>query len=170
VFWGECGGYGEGMALPVPLTHVTPPAEPVVLLETNIDDQPAEQLAYVCERLLALGALDAWLAPIQMKKGRPGVLLAALVPAGLEDAAVALIIRETTTLGVRRRPVQRHVAARDLVTVETIYGPVRVKAKRWNGEAAGVAPEYEDCAQIAREYSLPLRDVYALAVQAFDKR
>jgi pyridinium-3,5-bisthiocarboxylic acid mononucleotide nickel chelatase len=170
VLLGEREGYGESMALPVPLTHVTPPAEPVVLLETNIDDQPAEQLAYVCERLLALGALDAWLAPIQMKKGRPGVLLAALVPAGLEDAAVALIIRETTTLGVRRRPVQRHVAARELVHVETIYGPVRVKAKRWNGEAAGVAPEYEDCARIAREYSLPLRDVYALAVQAFDKR
>jgi hypothetical protein len=162
VMLGECEGYRESQALPVPLT--------LVLLETNIDDQAAEQVAYACERLLALGALDAWLEPIQMKKGRAGVLLAALVPAELEAAAVTLIMRETTTLGVRRRPVERHVAERELITVETIYGPVRVKAKRWNGAAAGAAPEYEDCARIARENGLPLRDVYAIAVQEFDKR
>jgi uncharacterized protein (TIGR00299 family) protein len=136
-----------------------------VLLETNIDDQPAEQLAYAVERLVELGALDAWLAPIQMKKGRAATLLSALIPAELEEAAVALIMRETTTLGVRRRAVERHICAREITTVQTPLGVVRVKRKRWNGEDLGAAPEYEDCARLAREHSVPLREVYRLAVE-----
>jgi uncharacterized protein (TIGR00299 family) protein len=137
-----------------------------ILLETNIDDQPAEQLAYAAERLLELGALDAWLAPIQMKKGRAATLLSALVPAELEDAAVALVMRETTTLGVRRRVAERHVAERELATVQTPLGDVRVKRKRWQGADLGAAPEYEDCARLARQHDLPLREVYRLAVEA----
>jgi uncharacterized protein (DUF111 family) len=137
-----------------------------VLLETNIDDQPAEQLAYAVERLLELGALDAWLAPIQMKKGRAGTLLAALVPAELEHAAVVLIMRETTTLGLRRRTVERHVCERELVRLETPLGAARVKRKRWQGEDLGAAPEYEDCARLAREHGLPLREVYRLVLEA----
>ncbi|MFO7169536.1 MAG: nickel pincer cofactor biosynthesis protein LarC [Chloroflexota bacterium] len=145
------------------------PGSPV-LLETNIDDQPGEQLAYVAERLLELGALDAWLAPIQMKKGRPAALLSALVPAALEEQAVALIMRETTTLGVRRRAAERHVCEREICTVETPYGPARLKVKRWRGEQLGASPEYEDCARIARERGLPLREVYAVVARAFDNR
>jgi pyridinium-3,5-bisthiocarboxylic acid mononucleotide nickel chelatase len=163
---------GQGMAAAsagLPSSSV-PGRSSVVLLETNIDDQPAEQLAYAAERLLGLGALDAWLAPIQMKKGRPGTLLSALVPAELEEPAVALIMRETTTLGLRRRPVERHTCERESVAVQTPYGPARVKLKRWRGEEAGAAPEYEDCARIARERGLPLRDVYAIVLQAFDNR
>lgn len=139
---------------------------PPVLLETNIDDQPAEQLAYVAEQLLALGAHDAWLAPIVMKKGRAALLLAALVPAALEDAAVALIMRETSTLGVRRRPAERHVCEREVVTAATPLGPVRVKRKRWQGEDLGAAPEYDDCARLAREHGLPLREVFRLALDS----
>jgi uncharacterized protein (TIGR00299 family) protein len=135
-----------------------------VLLETNIDDQPAEQLAYAVEQLFALGALDAWLTPIQMKKGRAATLLSALIPAELEDAAVALLMRETTTLGLRRRVVERYVAEREIVTVETPLGPVRIKRKRWQGQDLGAAPEYEDCAQLAREHGLPLREVYRMAL------
>ncbi|MEO7911583.1 MAG: nickel pincer cofactor biosynthesis protein LarC [Roseiflexaceae bacterium] len=140
---------------------------PPVLLETNIDDQPAEQLAYAVERLFALGALDAWLAPIQMKKGRAATLLSALVPAELEDAAVALLMRETSTLGLRRRAVERHVAEREIVDVETPLGPVRIKHKRWQGQDMGAAPEYEDCARLAREHGLPLREVYGMALSKF---
>jgi uncharacterized protein (TIGR00299 family) protein len=136
-----------------------------VLLETNIDDQPAEQLAFTVERLFELGALDAWLAPIGMKKGRAGVLLAALVPAALEGAAVGLIMRETTTLGVRRRAVERHVCEREIVTVATPLGEVRVKRKRWAGEDLGAAPEYEDCARLARAHNLPLREVYRIVLE-----
>jgi uncharacterized protein (TIGR00299 family) protein len=140
-----------------------------ILLETNIDDQPPEQLAYAAERLLELGALDAWLAPIQMKKGRLATLLAALVPAELEDAAVALIMRETTTLGVRRRAVERHTCEREVATVETPLGAVRVKRKRWRGQDLGAAPEYEDCARLAREHGLPLREVYRLALEGLEQ-
>ena len=144
--------------------------ETVVLLETNIDDQPAEQLAYAVERLFDLGALDAWLAPIQMKKGRAATLLSALVPATLEDAAVALLMRETTTLGVRRRAAERHVCEREVSVVQTSLGEVRVKRKRWRGEDLGAAPEYEDCARLARAHNLPLREVYQLVLAQADRQ
>jgi uncharacterized protein (TIGR00299 family) protein len=166
VWLGEMGdggwriGVGENRYQPP-----TPNLQPLVLLETNIDDQPAEQLAYALEQLLALGALDAWLAPIQMKKGRVGTLLSVLAPAELEDTAVALIMRETTTLGVRRRTVERHICEREVVTVATPLGVVRVKRKRWQGEELGDAPEYEDCARLAREHGVPLREVYRLALE-----
>jgi uncharacterized protein (TIGR00299 family) protein len=143
-----------------------PSARSPILLETNIDDQPAEQIAYAVDRLLELGALDAWLAPIYMKKGRAAILLSALVPAQLENAAVELIIRETTTLGVRRRVVERYLCEREIVTVATPLGAVRIKYKRWAGQALGAAPEYEDCARLAREHNLPLRDVYRLALES----
>jgi uncharacterized protein (TIGR00299 family) protein len=144
---------------------IADPQSPI-LLETNIDDQSAEQLAYAVERLLDLGALDAWLAPIQMKKGRVGTMVSALVPSDLEHTAVALIMRETTTLGVRRRLVERHVCEREVVHVQTPLGIVRLKRKRWNGEDLGAAPEYEDCARLAREHGVALREVYQLAIEA----
>jgi uncharacterized protein (TIGR00299 family) protein len=140
-----------------------------VLLETNIDDQPAEQIAYAVERLFELGALDAWLTPIQMKKGRAALLLAALVPAELEGSAVALIMRETTTLGVRRRPVERYICEREIVTVATPLGAVRIKRKCWDGQELGAAPEYEDCARLARQHNLPLHEVYRLALERLNE-
>jgi uncharacterized protein (TIGR00299 family) protein len=139
-----------------------PASESVVLLETNIDDQPAEQVAYVVEQLLALGALDVWQAPIQMKKGRAAILLSVLVPLPLEEAAVTLLMRETTTLGVRRRDVERHVCEREIVSMATPLGDVRVKRKHWAGADVGAAPEYEDCARLARQHGVPLREVYQL--------
>lgn len=136
----------------------------VVLLATNIDDQPAEQLAYVAERLLAEGALDVWWTPIGMKKGRSALMLSALVrPAG-EQAAVETIFRETTSLGIRRQPLQRWICSRAIRQVITQWGAVRAKEQRWQDRLLGVAPEYEDCARIALQHGIPLRTVY-LAVQ-----
>jgi pyridinium-3,5-bisthiocarboxylic acid mononucleotide nickel chelatase len=167
VWIGEIGDRSwESGVEPKTFQPPTPNSQLLVLLETNIDDQPAEQLAYAVEQLLALGALDAWLAPIQMKKGRMGTLLAALAPAELEETVVASIMRETTTLGVRRRAVERHVCEREVVTVATPLGAVRVKRKRWCGEDLGAAPEYEDCARLAREHGVPLREVYQIALEA----
>jgi pyridinium-3,5-bisthiocarboxylic acid mononucleotide nickel chelatase len=166
VWLGTVGDGGWGLGVGAESSH--PPStipHPPILLETNIDDQPAEQLAYAVEQLFGLGALDAWLAPIQMKKGRAATLLSALVPAELEDAAVALLMRETTTLGLRRRAVERHIAEREIVAVETPLGPVRVKRKRWHGQDLGAAPEYDDCARLAREHGLPLREVYRMALE-----
>ena len=140
-----------------------------VLLETNIDDQPAEQLAYAAESLRMAGALDVWCTPVMMKKGRTGVVLSALVPADLEDVAVTLIMRETTTLGVRRRVVERHVCDRDVVEVTTPLGMARVKRKWWRGELIGAAPEYDDCARIARECGVPLATVYQTVVRQLEE-
>lgn len=150
--------------------QTTPGAAPPapVLLETNIDDQPAAQIAYVAEQLLDLGALDVWQTPIHMKKGRSAITLAALVPPDLEAAAVTLLLRETTTLGVRRRVVERYICERAVEQVETPLGALRVKRKYWRGEQLGAVPEYEDCARLARQHGLALREVYRLAQQALE--
>ena len=123
----------------------------VVLLETNLDNATGEQLGFAMERLFEAGAFDVWHTPIQMKKNRPGVLLSALGPAALESRLAEVFLRDTPTLGVRVRPVGRYVADRDTVTVETEYGPMRLKRKWLGGEVVSTAPEYEDIAAAARE-------------------
>ncbi len=134
-------------------------ADTVVVLETNLDDVPGEIIGYAVETLFAAGALDVFTVPIQMKKHRPGVLLSVI--AAPADAAIleAILFRETATFGVRRTTMQRAKLAREAVTVETPWGPVRAK----RGHAAGVdvlTPEYDDCARVARAHGVPLRAVY----------
>ncbi|MCH8280209.1 MAG: nickel pincer cofactor biosynthesis protein LarC [Chloroflexi bacterium] len=136
----------------------------IVLLETNLDDVSGEVLGYAQEQLFALGALDVWYTPIQMKKNRPGVILSALVPASLEAAASELILRETPTLGVRTRPVERYAAERHSVPMETELGVISVKVKYLGGEPVSAAPEFEDCRRVALEAGLPLQEVYQRAV------
>ena len=131
----------------------------VVLLETNLDDATGEMLGYVHERLFAIGALDVWHTPIQMKKNRPGVLLSALVPQDLEPAAADLILAETPTLGVRTRLVDRYVAARESRSMSTELGTVSVKIKSLRGRPVSVSPEFDDCRRIALESGLPLPGV-----------
>lgn len=129
------------------------------LLETNIDDMGGEQFGYVQERLLESGSLDVWMTPIQMKKNRPAVLLSVLVKESDADKAAKVILRETSTLGVRRRPVERYTADREIVEVETSLGKARVKIKRVEGDVVGVAPEYDDCRSIAIEHNLAFAEV-----------
>lgn len=138
----------------------------LVQLETNIDDMNPELYPTVVQRLLAAGALDAWLTPVQMKKGRPGVVLSLLAPAAQEAELAALLLRETTTLGVRVHAVHRHEAGRELHTVATPYGPVPVKLKRLGDRVWGAAPEYEDCRRLAEAADVPVRLVYEAAQAA----
>ena len=138
------------------------PAAGLRLLETNVDDMSAEMLAYAQERLFDLGARDAWFTPVQMKKGRPATMLSALVDEELEAAAVDVIMRETSTLGVRVRPVSRYEAEREVVQFESGLGAVSVKVKRLAGSAVAVHPEYESCRRIAIESGRPLQDVYRI--------
>ena len=112
------------------------------------------------ERVFAAGALDVWLTPIQMKKGRPATLVSALVPAARRRAVEDALIRHSTTLGVRATRVERTKAARRIETVATRWGDVRVKLRGWDGRVIEVAPEYDDCAAIARAHDLPLREVW----------
>ena len=132
----------------------------MALLETNIDDMNPEILGYVQERLFAAGAADVWLQPIQMKKDRPGVLLSVLCVPEREDAVAAVLLRETSTLGVRVSSVARHEAEREVVSFESSLGPAAVKVKRLPGEAPRIAPEYEACRVLALRHGLPLAEVY----------
>ncbi|MBI4302126.1 MAG: nickel pincer cofactor biosynthesis protein LarC [Chloroflexi bacterium] len=138
------------------------PISELLLLETNIDDMNPELYGYVLESLLAQGANDVWFTPIQMKKNRPAVMLSVLALRQLEAALVETIMRETSTLGVRVREVQRHESQRDRVEFDSSLGPVVVKVKRLGGKAFSVAPEYEDCRRLALEHGLPLQEVYRI--------
>ena len=131
-----------------------------VLIECNVDDSTGEELGFAMERLFAAGALDAWFTPIQMKKNRPGVLLSVLARPSDSAALAAAVLQETSTLGVRiSPPLARLVCDREMREVTTAWGGVRVKVKLLNGVALSAAPEYEDCARIAREHGIPLRQV-----------
>ena len=130
------------------------------LLETNLDDSTGELLGYVQERLFEIGARDVWFTPIQMKKNRPATMLCAIVDESTERQAADLIMRETTTLGVRVRPIERYEAVREIRTVETQYGTAAVKLKIICGETVAASPEYEDCRRIAAETGLPLSEVF----------
>ena len=132
------------------------------LLETNLDDSTGEVLGYVQERLFGIGARDVWFAPIQMKKNRPATMLCAIVDDSRERQAADLIMRETTTLGVRVRPIERYEAVRETRTIETELGAAGVKLKILNGETVAVSPEYEDCRRIAAQSGLPLSEVFRI--------
>jgi uncharacterized protein (TIGR00299 family) protein len=147
---------GEGVAT---ATH------PMVMIETNIDDMTGEMLGYVLEKLLVEGAADAWLTPVQMKKGRPGVVLSVICAESEEEALARLLLRETSTLGVRVRPVHRWEAEREVVEFESSLGPAAVKVKRLPEEPPSVVPEYEACKRLAEANGVPLAEVYRI-VQA----
>jgi uncharacterized protein (TIGR00299 family) protein len=132
----------------------------MLLIETNIDDMNPELYGYAQERLFEAGAADVWLTPIQMKKNRPGALLSVLCPVERESAVAAVILRETSTLGMRVSEVYRHEAERETLEFESSLGPAAVKVKRLPDRPPAVAPEYEACARLARERALPLLEVY----------
>jgi uncharacterized protein (TIGR00299 family) protein len=141
--------------------------ERITVLEANLDDLSPQVLAYAMERLLAEGALDVFSVPVQMKKSRPGALLTVL--AKMEDAnrLTKTIFAETTTLGVRRREEQRQTLARRWETVDTTWGPVRIKIANLNGTVSNYAPEYEDCRTLAEAQHVPLRTVMQEAIQQY---
>jgi len=134
----------------------------MLLAETNVDDMPGELFGHALERLFAAGAADVWFTPIQMKKDRPAVMLSALCRPELEEAVVAALLRETTTLGVRVREVRRHEAARERFDFASTLGPATVKVKRLPDEPPRVAPEYDVCRALAAASGLPLIEVYRI--------
>ncbi len=133
----------------------------VVVLETNLDDISPEVVGFAVERLLAAGALDVFAQPIQMKKNRPGVLLTVICESEKVSELEAILFRETGTFGVRRTTATRAKLQRETIVVQTPWGPVKAK-RGWRADGFTVlTPEYEDCARVAREHNVPLRDVYA---------
>jgi uncharacterized protein (TIGR00299 family) protein len=135
-------------------------ADTVVVLETNLDDVAPEIIGYCTERLFAAGALDVFVVPGQMKKGRPGVQVQVIGEPAKAPELEMILFRETGTLGVRRTRAERSKLHREAVTVETPWGPVAAK-RGWANGVEVLSPEYEACAKVAREAGVPLREVYA---------
>jgi uncharacterized protein (TIGR00299 family) protein len=134
-------------------------SDTVVVLETNLDDCPGEVIGYCTERLFEAGALDVFTQPIQMKKNRPGVLLSVICEAAGVAACEQVLFRETGTFGVRKHTAERTKLNREAVQVETVFGVVKAK-RGWRAGCEIVTPEYDDCARVAREKNVPLREVY----------
>lgn len=139
----------------------------VWLLETNLDDVPGEVIGYCFDRLFAAGALDVFTMPITMKKNRPGVLLSVLTEAANLVGVEEVLFRETGTLGLRRVRMERDKLHRKAVTVETPWGPVQGKVAWREGREARFAPEYEDCARVAREKGIALVEIYNQILTAY---
>lgn len=147
---GGDGGAGGGLA-----------ARPLALLETNVDDMPGEHLPFLDARLREAGALDVWWTAAQMKKGRPGLQIAAVAHPADAEAVAAALLAHSPTLGVRSTGLTRYEAAREEFAFESSLGPAAVKVKRLPGAPPRAAPEYESARALAERSGLPLAEVYA---------
>jgi uncharacterized protein (TIGR00299 family) protein len=173
-------GYGAGTRNPKDLPNVlrlsigesdnaatSPNTDSVAILETAIDDLSPQILAYVTERALALGALDVMSTAVQMKKGRLGTLLTILADDAQVPVLEDLLLRETSTLGVRIHHERRSCLDRAHTTVVTPYGEIRIKLGSRSGEILNAAPEFEDCRAAAAKHNVPLKLVQQAAIAAY---
>lgn len=144
-------------------------AETVLQIETNLDDLNPQAYETVLDRLFTAGALDVTLTPVIMKQGRPGIVLSALAPHEKAEAVADLVLRETTTLGIRMSEVHRKVLPRRMQTVRTSGGSVRMKLADIDGGSIKAAPEYQDCKRIAERTGRPVREVLEEAMQVFHR-
>jgi uncharacterized protein (DUF111 family) len=140
------------------------------VLEANIDDATGELAASWIERLLAEGALDAWVTPITMKKGRPAMTISALAPLARADAVAHAMLRETTSLGLRRHDVSRLERPRTIEQVETAYGRIPVKIATGPFGPPQMKPEFDACAAAAAAHGVPVREVIRAAMAAASDR
>ncbi|MGF1486752.1 MAG: nickel pincer cofactor biosynthesis protein LarC [Prochloraceae cyanobacterium] len=138
--------------------------ETITVLETQIDDLSPVAIAYTCEELFRVGALDVFTISIGMKKSRSGILLTVICPPDKVNDCEAIIFKETTTLGIRRFSQERSILKREIQPVKTDYGTIRVKIATIGDNIVNVQPEYEDCATIARKSDLPWQEVRKMAL------
>ncbi|MPN27977.1 Pyridinium-3,5-bisthiocarboxylic acid mononucleotide nickel insertion protein [bioreactor metagenome] len=131
-----------------------------LMLEANIDDMNPEFYDYLIQKCLKEGAMDVFLQPIQMKKNRPAVTLSAQIHPTQLEKFTTLILKETTTIGVRVYPVTKYMLPYQVITVNTPWGKAKVKIVQVGEEYKTISPEYEDCRRIAEAENLPLKDVY----------
>lgn len=143
--------------------------ESLVELETNIDDMNPQLYDHAMTELFQAGALDVWLIPVLMKKNRNGTLLGVLCEPSKANEITEVLFKETTTLGVRRHDVSREALGREIISVNTSFGAVRVKVARLNGRILRAHPEYEDCRRLADEHSTALPDIYRAVEASIEK-
>jgi uncharacterized protein (TIGR00299 family) protein len=147
-----------------------PPAiksDKISVLETEIDDMQGENFGHIMDRLFALPVLDVFFIPVQMKKNRPGTLLTVLVEPNLLNKAAELILKETTTFGVRFHETSRIILERKSIDVQTSLGNIRVKLGIFGDDIIKASPEYEDCRNAAIKHNVPLKDVQAEALNKY---
>lgn len=149
-----------------PVSASQPEAGQAVVIEAAIDDMDPRLYGEVAANLFAAGALDVCLVPIQMKKHRPGTLLQIVGRPALEGVLTGIVLRETTTLGVRSYDVRRVELERHHRTVDTRFGSLRLKCGVLGSEVVNVSPEYDDCLALARQHGVPVKDVFAAAAAA----
>lgn len=164
-------GYGAGTADPsIPnllriaigestCDHTGLESEQLAVIETNVDDMSPQIYEHVMEKALGMGALDAFFTPVQMKKNRPGTLITVTCKTGEVSRFAEFLIKETTSIGIRYRIENRLKAKRELRTVETPWGPIRVKYAAIGEQVVNTSPEYEDCKKAAIEHEVPLKQV-----------
>jgi hypothetical protein len=166
--------YGENESLQTDnsdLGEYSPNLETITVLETQIDDLNPQVFGYVFEALFAAGAVDVFTQPIGMKKSRTGILLTVICHPEKLASCENVLFRETSTLGIRRTTQKRSFLQREIQKVETIYGTISVKVA-WTGKATekvitNVQPEYEDCAELARQNNIPWREIHRLALESW---
>lgn len=141
-----------------------------LMMEANIDDMNPEFYDYLITELLAAGAMDVFLQPVQMKKNRPAATLCVLLHPEDEARFRQRIFSETTTLGLRTYPVAKHMLAVESLVLQTSLGQARIKIGRQEGKICTASPEYEDCRRLAREHGLPLKEVYARLTEECRRR
>ena len=139
----------------------------VVVLECEIDDMNPQIFGPLMDRLYEAGALEVFYTAVQMKKNRPGTLMTVVAPPECREGLTTIVFRETTTIGLRYQELARACLEREVVVVETAVGPVRFKVARQGADVLNAAPEFDDCARLAAERSLPIKQVQALAVEAY---
>ena len=138
--------------------------ERIVKLECEIDDMNPQLFGPLLDAVLAAGAYDVFYTPVQMKKSRPGTLVTAIARPELRGAITELLFRESTTIGVRYEEMSRTCLARSVETIETPYGPIRIKIARRDGRVLNAAPEFEDCLAAAAKHGVAVKEVQAAAI------
>jgi len=141
--------------------------ERIVTLECEIDDMNPQLFGPLMDRLYAVGALDVFYSPVQMKKNRPGTLVTVIAPPVRREPIAAALFAETTTIGVRYQEMMRERLEREIRTIETPVGPIRFKIASRDGRVVNAAPEFDDCARAARDRGMPIKDVQAAALKAW---
>ncbi len=144
----------------IPSEHMR---EQVYIIEAQLDDMTGEAMGYAMERLFAVGALDVYFTPVYMKKNRPGSLLTVLALPEYAEICEVVILKETTTFGVRRSLSKRRILDRQYIVVETAYGPITIKQALAGAKVVRQTPEYDDVAKAARQHGVPFADVYEAA-------
>ena len=162
-------GYGAGrddlphpnlLRLIIGTSEVTSARERVVVIETNIDDMNPQFYDYVMEKLFSIEVLEVFFTPVLMKKNRPGTLFTVIGPSEKLPAIIEVLLKETTTLGLRWHEEERVKTERIIVTKETRYGKIRFKLAKWEGKVINYSPEYEDCKRLALKRSVPLKEIF----------